>query len=214
MKFQKYDEISHPAYGRGIIKKVIDPKANVPVLDILFDRDGIRKQLNAKWVEKNCVCYSAMSEEELQNRYASVELDDFPDWHLEIVKDVEFSESMKENLTYLLKNTIPGIGFVIIGDSSVVAFFPDEVSGYKSIEKAARRYMSGVFSRHPDFGVTVLDDKGAFLFMNNDRLIHIILPSKSLAQNGKLPGHVLFGGRSELMNQCQGKCIYGIVKGY
>ena len=212
MKFQKYDEIDHPSYGRGIVKKVIEPKASVPVLEVLFDRDGIKKQLNAKWVEKNCLCYSALSDEEVQNRYVSVELDGLPDWHLEMVKGLEFSGSMKENLTYLLKNTIPGIGFVIIGDNSVAAFFPDEVSGYKSIEKIARRYMSGVFSRHPDFGVTVLEDQGAFLFMNNDRLIHIIPPEKSFAQNGKLPGHVLFEGRGELMNQCQGKHIYGIIK--
>lgn len=214
MKFQKYDEISHPTYGRGIVKKVIDPKASVPILDVQFDQDGVRKQLNAKWVEENCICYAAMSDEELQARYISVELDALPDWHLEMVKGLEFSDPMKENMTYLLKNTIPGIGFVIIGDDAVVAFFPDEVNGYKGIEKIARRYMSGVFSKHPDFGVSVLEDQGAFLFMNDDRLIHIICPEKSHAQNGKLPGNVLFSGRSNLMDRCRDKRIYGIIKGY
>lgn len=214
MKFTKYDEIEHPIYGRGIVRKVIDPKSFCPVLDVQFDQEELRKKLNAKWVAEHCICYAAISDEELSKKYAPVQLPGFPEWKMEVNNGAAISEKMKSSLCYLLKNTIPGIGFVIIGDNSAVAFFPDEDKGYKSIEKIARRYMSSVFTRHPDFAATLLEDNGAVIFMNDDRLIHYLRPEETLVENGKLSGRTMFSSRESLMETCSQKRILAIVKGY
>lgn len=214
MKFQKYDEINHPTYGRGIVKKVIDPQAVCPILEVQFDKDGLRKKLNAKWVLENCVCYTTMSDEDLAKKYTPVLIPNFPDWHMEVAQGVVISEHMKSKLYYLLENTIPGIGFAVIGEDSAVAFFPDEDKGYKSIEKIARRYMSTVFSKHPDFSVTLLDDNGAVIFMNEDRLICYFRPEDTVIENGKLSGQTMFSAREHILESCSKKNIIAIVKGY
>lgn len=214
MKFVKYDEIDHPTYGRGIVRKVIDPKSICPILEVQFDRNGMSKKLNAQWVTENCICYASMSDEALANKYQQYLLTDFPEWKMEVNKSAEINEQIRNNLFYLLQNTIPGIGFAIIGDNSAVAFFPDEDKGYKAIEKVARRYMSTVFSKHPDFSAKLLDDGGAVIFMNDDRLIYYLRPEDTLVENGKLSGITMFSSRDKLIECCSQKKIIAIVKGY
>lgn len=214
MKFTKYDEVEHPIYGRGIVRKIIDSKSFCPVLDVEFDQGGFHKRLNAKWVSDNCICYADMSDEELSKKYTPFQLPDLPNWKIEVNKGAAINEQTQNNLLYLLNNTTPGIGFAIIGENSAVAFFPDEDKGYKSIEKVARRYMSSVFTKHPDFWGRPLDDEGAVIFMNDDRLIHYLRPEDTLFENGKLSGKTMFSSRERLMEACLHKKIWAIVKGY
>ena len=50
MKFKKYDEIQHPKFGRGIVKKVNKIDDDLSILDVQFDEAGEKKQLNSAWL--------------------------------------------------------------------------------------------------------------------------------------------------------------------
>ena len=90
-------------------------------------------------------------------------------------------------ICYIMKSVIPGIGFVLIGTSSAVAFLDTEFKNYKTIEKLARRYMNSVFAGHPDFEAIKQDNNGAVIFMNQQRLWHFLKPDEVVLEDGRFP---------------------------
>ena len=211
MKFKKYDEIQHPKFGRGIVKKVNKIDDDLSILDVQFDEAGEKKQLNSAWVEEHCICYAALPEKDVRANYTDIQLKDFPDWNVALAKEVELTPELEEMICYIMKSVIPGIGFVLIGTSSAVAFLDNEFKNYKTIEKLARRYMNSVFAGHPDFEAIKQDNNGAVIFMNQQRLWHFLKPDEVVLEDGEVSFQTGFSARSALMEQCKKKKILGIL---
>lgn len=67
---------------------------------------------------------------------------------------------------------------------------------------------------HPDFSATMLDDNGAVIFMNDDRLLCYLRPEDTVVENGKLSGKTMFSARENILEACMKKQIIAIVRGY
>lgn len=213
-KFKKYDEIEHPEYGRGIIKKVDKKDDTLAILEVYFDKTGEKKQLNSEWVKEHCVCYAFFSEEEVRMKYVEIEFDNHPEWKVELRKDVTVSTELRENIDYMLQQITPGIGLILIGEKTIVAFLLREFKDYRTVEKLARRYMNAVFSCHPDFEVINYDDHGAVVTMQEGRLWHFLKPDEVIIENGEASFGTAISAREELMECCEKKEILGIITGW
>lgn len=212
IKFKKYDEIEHPTFGRGVVKKITKVNDTISLLDIYFDKTKDKRQLNSVWVEEFCTCYCAMKEENIQGKYVSIELPNYPKWKLELNKNIVLTEELQKNIYYILSQMKPGISFVLLGNLSTVVFLESEYKTYKSIEKFARRHMSSVFAHHKDFSIYTLENKGIILMMSEGRLWHFIKPEDVVMEGEEVSFETSILGRTELLEVCEKKEIWGIIR--
>lgn len=218
MSFRRKDQINHPAYGTGEVRKVIG-SGDYAALEVYFPKTDTTRQLNAAWVTKNCAyipyrprkappspvfqtgVYRESPSLSASNRQVFTE------------QAAVWTDLHRQGLAYMMANAAPGIHFAMIGARALVMLEPEEGDTLQQLEQAAWGHITRTLGTHPDFGCVELEDGGFVLTMNRDRLWLLVPPEHTVrTPEDRITLENLLSARAVLLENCRRKQILAIVK--
>ena len=215
--FKKKDRIEHPIYGEGVIKKITPVSQTLSLLLVYFQSGGFEKELNSQWVEQHCRHQRYVSEDApvlKDGVYTENAALSDARWRVFPEQDVELTDALLAGWRYVLNNVTPGINLALIDQYAVVVLDLEEGATDKEIEKTARKHMTGMLRRHPDFGCILLDDGGLVITMYRECLWQFVPPADvSRDADGKISLKTMLTARAALMYACATGNLSAIVRG-
>lgn len=218
MAFHRKDQIGHPSYGTGEVRKVAGT-GDFAVLTVYFAKSGTERQLNAAWVAKNCTHIPHRTRKPdpkpvfQPGDYREDPALSTPGRQVFVSQSAPWTDRHRQGLARLLTAAPPELHFAMIGIGALVLLEPEEGTTPAALERAAWGHVEKTLATHPDFGCLELADGGFVLTMNRDRLWLPVPPElANRTPEGKIPLETLLTARAVLLEDCHAKQIYAIVK--